>query len=123
VTNYQREREVALLNATSKVSNSLCRIYFLDGSFKTVFYDETVTAQDITAKACFFTAPPPLPPRLAHRSQICFSVKIALFEVERDIKDSTQYCLISPEECIGDIIGLSLCPSASPSSHPSSSSQ
>lgn len=48
--NYQREREVALLNTTSKVSDSLCRIYFLDGSFKTVFYDETVTAQDITAK-------------------------------------------------------------------------
>ena len=48
--NYQRERELALLNATSKVSDSLCRIYFLDGSFKTVYYDETVTAQDITAK-------------------------------------------------------------------------
>ena len=51
--NYQRERESALLNATSKVSNSLCRVYFLDGSFKTVFYDESVTAQDMTAKVSF----------------------------------------------------------------------
>eukprot|EP00602_Paraphysomonas_sp_CaronLab_P010362 CAMPEP_0185023544 /NCGR_PEP_ID=MMETSP1103-20130426/6202_1 /TAXON_ID=36769 /ORGANISM="Paraphysomonas bandaiensis, Strain Caron Lab Isolate" /LENGTH=1103 /DNA_ID=CAMNT_0027556179 /DNA_START=252 /DNA_END=3563 /DNA_ORIENTATION=- len=83
--NYQRERELALLNATSKVSDSLCRIYFLDGSFKTVFYDETVTAQDIAAK-------------------ICFSVNVALFEVEKDIKDSTQYCLVPAQECIGDII-------------------
>jgi hypothetical protein len=84
--NYQRERELALLNATSKVSDSLCRIYFLDGSFKTVYYDETVTARDITAK-------------------ICFSVQIALFEVERDLRDPTQFVLIPADECIGDIIG------------------
>lgn len=82
--NYQRERELALLNATSKVSDSLIRIYFLDGSFKTVFYDSSVTAADIIAK-------------------ICFSVKIALFEVHRDIKNSTEYCLVGEEECIGDI--------------------
>lgn len=83
--NYQRERELALLNATSKVSDSLIRIYFLDGSFKTVFYDSSVTAADIIAK-------------------ICFSVKIALFEVHRDIKNSTEYCLVPEGECIGDII-------------------
>jgi hypothetical protein len=82
--NYQRERELALLNATSKVSDSLIRIYFLDGSFKTVFYDSSVTAADIIAK-------------------ICFSVKIALFEVQRDIKESTEYCLVAEDECIGDI--------------------
>ena len=82
--NYQRERELALLNATSKVSDSLVRVYFLDGSFKTVFYDSSVTAADIIAK-------------------ICFSVKIALFEVHRDIKNPNEYCLVPENECIGDI--------------------
>lgn len=81
---YQRERETALLNATSRVSDSLIRIYFLDGSFKTVFYDSSVTAADIIVK-------------------ICFSVKIALFEVNRDIRNSTEYSLVPPDECIGDI--------------------
>ena len=50
--NYQRERELQLLHATSKVSESLVRVYFLDGSFKTVFYDEGTTATEIAEKVC-----------------------------------------------------------------------
>ena len=37
--------------------------------------------------------------------KICFSVKIALFEVERDLRDPMQFVLVPAEECIGDIIG------------------
>ncbi len=47
---YQRERELQLLHATSKVSDSLVRVYFLDGSFKTVFFDDFTTAADIANK-------------------------------------------------------------------------
>ena len=49
--NYHREREMQLLHATSKVSDSLVRVYFLDGSFKTVFYDESTTSTEIASKA------------------------------------------------------------------------
>jgi hypothetical protein len=47
---YHRERETQLIHASSKVSDSLLRIYFLDGTFKTAYYDETTTASEIVSK-------------------------------------------------------------------------
>lgn len=83
--NYQKEREIALMDATSRVSDSLVRIYFLDGSFKTVFYDQNTTAAEISAK-------------------VCYSVKVALFQVERDLKNSLQYTFLQADDCIVDIV-------------------
>lgn len=48
--NYHRERESQLIHASSKVSDSLLRVYFLDGTFKTAFYDESTTASEIASK-------------------------------------------------------------------------
>ena len=67
------------------MSDSLVRVYFLDGSFKTVFYDESTHTAEVAAK-------------------ICFSVKIALFEVHKDIKNPEEYKLIPTDECIANII-------------------
>lgn len=83
--NYHRERETQLLHATSKVSDSLVRVYFLDGSFKTVFYDESTTSTEIASK-------------------LCFSVKIALFEVEKDLRNPNEFVLVPLDECIVNII-------------------
>jgi flagellin-like hook-associated protein FlgL len=83
--NYHREREMQLLHATSKVSDSLVRVYFLDGSFKTVFYDENTTSTEIASK-------------------LCFAVKLALFEVEKDLRNTSDYELIPADECIANII-------------------
>eukprot|EP01035_Chromulina_nebulosa_P021246 gene21246-27529_t len=46
--NSIREREQQLLNATSQVSDCLVKVFFLDGSYKTLAYDSTTTAQSIT---------------------------------------------------------------------------
>ena len=83
--NYQREREKALLNATSLVADTLLRVYFLDCSSKTICYDDTTTAADV----CLLT---------------CQNIPVALFEVVQDIKDPDQYRLVLSTESISDIV-------------------
>ena len=83
--NLQKERELLLLSSTSFVSESLVKVFLLDCSFKTICYDDTMTADDIC-------------------TLLCYSVKIALFEVERDLKDQEQYRMIQPSELIVDVI-------------------
>jgi hypothetical protein len=83
--NYVREREIALLAQSSKISDTLLRVYFLDGSFKTIAYSNNTTCCDIAVK-------------------ICFSVRIALFEVERDIKNPDEFKLIAPDERLSNVL-------------------
>ncbi len=81
----QREREKALLNATSLVADTLLRVYFLDCSSKTICFDETTTAADV----CLL---------------VCQNIPVALFEVIQDIKDPDQYRLVLSIESISDIV-------------------
>lgn len=85
VTNYKREKEKMLLNSSSRVSSSLIKVFFLDGSYKTVPFDNSTTARDIA-------------------SILCYSVNIALFEVFQDIREPEQYRLILPTDMIEDIV-------------------
>lgn len=79
------DREVLLLNTSSKVSDTLVRLYFLDGSFKTLYYDDYTTAAELVAK-------------------VCFSVKVALFEVKLDMRDTSEYQLVPADESIMNIL-------------------
>jgi len=80
-----REKEEQLLNASSYISESLLRVFLLDGSAVTVSYDDCSTAADLTER-------------------ICFSVQCALFEVQQDIRDRDQYSLVHGTDTLVDII-------------------
>jgi hypothetical protein len=82
--NAKREKERALLESTSLISDSLLHVFLLDGSYKTIFFDDVTTAAEIS-------------------SGICYSVKSGLFEVHQDIRDVEQYKLIPANECITNI--------------------
>lgn len=74
----RREREESLLAMTSAISDTLVRVFFLDGTFKTLSFDECTTASELASK-------------------ICFAINVALFEVERDLRDPEQVgvCIMS----------------------------
>jgi len=80
-----REKEEMLLNATSYISESLLRVFLLDGSSVTVSYDDCSTAGDLTER-------------------ICFSVRCALFEVQQDIRDRDQFALVHSTDTLVDMI-------------------
>jgi hypothetical protein len=80
-----REKEEQLLVSTSYISESLLRIFLLDGSSLTVSYDDCSTAAELT-------------------EHICFSIRCALFEVTQDIKDRDQYTLIQDSDTLVDIV-------------------
>ena len=60
-------------------------MYFLDGSFKTLKYTDTTTANELIRT-------------------VCWNVKIAIFEVRQDMRDTLQYKLIPGEESVMNII-------------------
>lgn len=67
------------------MSKSLLRVYLLDGSHKTVSYDENTTVGELV-------------------ESLCFVVKVALFEVREDLYDQEQYRLLFSHELIEDIV-------------------
>jgi hypothetical protein len=81
----RREKEEAILNSSSYVSDSLIRIFLLDGSSLTVSYDSSTTAADLVGK-------------------VCHSVNLALFQVQRDIRDPDHFTWIPHNEYIANII-------------------
>ncbi len=81
----KKEKHVELLQSTSFVSNTLLDVYFLDGSYKTVCYDEASTVTEIT-------------------TTLNITVKIALFEVLQDIADPQQYKMLQPSQLVTDIL-------------------
>ena len=84
----EKVKKEALLTATSAISDSLIRVFLLDGSFKTVSFDESTTAADLAAK-------------------ICFSVRMALFEVVKDLRNPDEFTLVPENECIVNLTGKS----------------
>ena len=80
-----REKEELLLKSRSYISDSLLRVFLLDGSSVTISYDDCSTIGDLTER-------------------ICFSVRCALFEVEQDIRDRDQYILVHCSETLVDVM-------------------
>ena len=70
-----RDRSQELLLATSRATDALVDVYFLDGSYKTVGIDESTTVGDLAGL-------------------ICFSVRVALFQVRQDIFNQEQFRLL-----------------------------
>ena len=81
----KRDKHVELLMTSSVISESLIDVYFLDGSYKTICYDDATTISELA-------------------NNICFSVKIALFEVLQDINDPRQYQLLKPTQTVADLV-------------------
>ncbi len=81
---FKKEKYDDLLMTTSFISEFLIDIYFLDGSYKTVCYDHATTVAELAVN-------------------ICYSVKIALFEVIQDINDPRQYKLIKPTTLVSEV--------------------
>lgn len=63
----------------------MIKIFLLDGSYKTVWYNDNSTAGEVVSK-------------------ICYSVNVALFEVKQDIRDSSAYQLVQADESLTNII-------------------
>jgi hypothetical protein len=80
-----QEKKSELRTSTSLLNNSLLDIYFLDGSHRTLCYDESSLASD-----------------LMH--QLHPTISISLFEVEEDLYDPKQYTLILADQPIVDVI-------------------
>lgn len=78
-------QEAALLSSTSKVTRSLMKVFFLDGSIRTVKICESSNVSEMS-------------------SEICYGVKAAMFEVREDIKDRSQFTLLKPNDTASDLI-------------------
>ncbi|GMI00997.1 hypothetical protein TrLO_g5995 [Triparma laevis f. longispina] len=82
---YDLERKNKLMEATSVVSKSLIRVYFLDCTFRTVKFNSDTTVRQVSAKIS-----PHLP--------------LAMFEVESDVRVSSQLRLLSSHEHIETVV-------------------
>ncbi|GMH47592.1 hypothetical protein TrVE_jg8270 [Triparma verrucosa] len=82
---YDLERKNKLMEATSVVSKSLIRVYFLDCTFRTIKFNENTTVRQVSAKIS-----PHLP--------------LAMFEVESDVRVSSQLRLLSSHEHIETVV-------------------
>jgi len=83
-TKIRREKAESILQMSSIISDNLLRVFLLDGSFKVVSYDDNTTASELT-------------------SDVCFSVKCALFETI-DITNADQFKMIAYNEAIINVI-------------------
>jgi hypothetical protein len=81
----KRKQELDLLNSTSRVSSCLLKIFFLDGSTKTVKYSENTTVEEIV-------------------DDLCHSVKPAVFQVKRNIKNPSDFILVKPCTPVTDVL-------------------
>lgn len=81
----QKGKQEHVLKSASYLSKCLIKVFMLDGSHKVLSFDSNTTVRELT-------------------SLICFSVKIALFEVRDNINDPNQYRLVLNTELIDDII-------------------
>ena len=80
----KREKAQSLLQMSSVISDTLLRVFLLDGSFKVVSYDDSTTASELT-------------------SNVCYSVNCALFETI-DITNTDHLKMIPYNEAIIDIL-------------------
>lgn len=81
----QRERKMELLSITSYLSDCLVDVFFLDGKYKTICFDDTTTAGEMALNM--------LP-----------TVKLAMFEVIQDMQDENQYKYIPEDRTIYDVV-------------------
>lgn len=81
----KRKQDLDLLNSTSRVSSCLLKIFFLDGSTKTVKYSENTTVEEMV-------------------DDLCHSVKPAVFQVKRNIKDPSEFVLVKPFTPVMDVL-------------------
>jgi hypothetical protein len=81
----QKDRKLDLLWITSYLSDCLVDIFFLDGQFKTICFDETMTIGEIAI-------------------MLFPTVKIAFFEVHQDMFDSQQYQYLPETKTIASIV-------------------
>lgn len=81
----QRERKMELLSVTSYLSNCMVDIFFLDGKYKTLCFEETTTIGDLA-------------------SQLYPNAKLAMFEVFQDMFDGNQYTYLSDTDIISDVV-------------------
>jgi hypothetical protein len=81
----QIDRKIELLRATSLVSSCLLDVYFLDGGFKTICYDDSTTIGELSLS-------------------LVATIKVALFEVEQDLFNPTQFQLLFDDLSIASIV-------------------
>eukprot|EP01036_Dinobryon_divergens_P031026 gene31026-40361_t len=79
VQRKQRQNELLMRSSIVANSDTLIDVFYLDGSYVTVCFDETSTIADLCNNACAGLA------------------QIALFEVLQDMNDSKQFLLLSRE--------------------------
>lgn len=80
----KKERSAELLSITSNISNCIVDVFYLDGSFKTLSLDPNTDVAQLSA-------------------QVCFSARVALFEVKQNLFDPAQYTLLQTSQNILDI--------------------
>jgi hypothetical protein len=61
------EKETAMLQASSRISDTELKVYVLDGSARAMYYDQSMTAQEVVQR-------------------LCLGSNVALFEVMEDIR-------------------------------------
>jgi len=82
---YKIQKELDLIEETSLVSSNILKVYFLDTNYKKVMFDDTTTCADVV-------------------NRICHSVRVALFEVNENLKNPEEYSLIPRSELIMNVV-------------------